>query len=86
MTEILISKHNWEYIIAEKLEVGIEGQNPEQFISAMAASLRKAKADGLREYADDLLPKGGVHAYSAISHVCNDLRNRADKIERGEND
>ncbi|MDP1702602.1 MAG: hypothetical protein Q8L53_16820 [Aestuariivirga sp.] len=39
--------------MATKLEVGIEGQGPEQFIAAMSAALRKvarqSKAEGMRE-------------------------------------
>ena len=43
---------DWAYKIASRLEVGIEGQEPEQFIAAMSAALRKAKAQGMREAID----------------------------------
>lgn len=43
---------DWARAIATKLEVGIEGQEPEQFIAAMSNALRKAKADGMREAAE----------------------------------
>ena len=38
----------------EKGEVGIEGQEPEQFIAAMSDALRKAKADERGEISDSL--------------------------------
>lgn len=41
--------NDWARKIAAKLEVGIEGQEPEQFIYAMSKALRKAKADAFRE-------------------------------------
>lgn len=46
---MIAKTHDWATEIAAKLEVGIEGQEPEQFIAAMSAQLRKAKADGKAE-------------------------------------
>lgn len=36
---------DWAREIAEKLEVGIEGQGPEQFIAAMSVQLRKVAVE-----------------------------------------
>lgn len=52
---------------------------------AIAAALRKAKAEGMREAADMLLPadNSGLEPYSAMRFLYDHFRNAAQTIEDG---
>lgn len=79
----MTSKPDWAEKIAAKIEVGIEGKEPEQFIEEMSKALRRAKADGMRECSKAIFDLDGALKVNP-KFGCGYLLEMADEIEHGE--
>jgi len=71
----MTTNRDWAYDISQKIEVGVAGKGPEEFIAEIAAALRKAKADGVRAARENLWQKKNQF-YSHLNVL-------ADQIEQG---